>query len=238
MTVRTVWPGKDPIGQEFHRAGLMNQPPFTVIGVVRDARTISLAKSDPMMVYMPYWYRSELTGGLVLRTQQDPVTMADAIRKTAWSVDPDVSVPTVRALSGIVADSVANRRFEKDLLLLFAISALLLAGFGVYGVVSYSVVQRQREIGVRLALGAQKKNIYRLVLRDGLTPVLVGTVVGIGVAFALAGAIGNLLFDVSPYNPVVAAAAICVLVAVGAIACLLPAAHAATIEPIVARRGE
>jgi predicted permease len=238
MTARTVWPGKDPIGQKFHRAGLMNQDSFTVIGVVRDGRTITLAKPDPMMVYMPYWYRSELTGGLVVRTQQDPASMADAIRKTVWSVDPDVSVPTVRSLGGIVADSVANRRFEKDLLLLFAVSALLLAGLGVYGVVTYSVVQRQREIGVRLALGAQKTNIYRLVLRDGLAPVLIGTLVGIGVTFVFARVIGNLLFEVSPYNPVVAIAAICMLVAVGAIACLLPAARAAAVEPIVALRAE
>ncbi len=238
MTARTAWPGKDPIGQKFHRAGLMDQDPFTVIGVVRDGRTISLAKSDPMMVYMPYWYRSELTGGLVVRTREDPANMADAIRKTVWSVNPDVSVPTVRSLGGIVADSVANRRFEMDLLLMFAISALLLAGLGVHGVVTYSVVQRQREIGVRLALGAQKTSIYRLVLRDGLTPVLIGTVVGIGVAFAFSRVIGNLLFDVSPYNPFVAAAAICALVVVGVIACLLPAARAAAVEPIVALRAE
>jgi len=238
MTARTIWPGKDPIGQTFHRAGIMKETPFTVIGVVRDGRTISLAKSDPMMVYVPYWYRSELAGGLVVRTRQDPASMADAIRKTVWSVNPGASVPTVRSLGGIVADSVANRRFEKDLLLLFAVSALLLAGLGVYGVVTYSVVQRQREIGVRVALGAQKKNIYRLVLRDGLTPVLIGTVAGIGLAFLSARVLGNLLFDVSPYNPLVAAAAICVLVVVGAIACLLPAARAAAVEPIVALRAE
>jgi len=109
---------------------------------------------------------------------------------------------------------------------------------GVYGVVTYSVVERQREIGVRLALGAQKTNIYRLVLRDGLTPVLIGTVVGIGGAFLSARVIGNLLFDVSPYNPIVATATICVLVVGGAIACLLPATRAAAIEPIVALRAE
>ena len=238
MTARTVWPGKDPIGQTFHRAGIMNEDPFTVIGVVRDGRTISLAKSDPMMVYMPYWYRCELIGGLVVRTQQDPVTMADTIRKTIWAVDPEVSVPTVRVLGGIISDSVANRRFEMDLLLLFAISALLLAGLGVYGVVTYSVVQRQREIGVRLALGAQKTNIYRLVLRDGLTPVFIGTVAGIGLTFAFARVVGNLLFEISPYNPMVAAAAIAVLVTVGVVACLLPARRAAAIEPIEALRAE
>ncbi len=238
LTARTLWPEANPIGRQFNRAGLTDEAPFTVIGVVRDARTISLAKPDPMMVYMPYWYRAEITGALVVRTRQDPATMADAIRKTIWSVDPDVSIPTVRALGGIVADSVANRRFEMDLLLLFAGSALLLAGLGIYGVVTYSVVQRQREIGVRLALGAQKTNIYTLVLRDGLTPVLIGGFVGIAVALTSARIVSSLLFQVSPYNPIVASAAIGVLLALGVIACLLPARRAATVDPIQALRAE
>jgi hypothetical protein len=96
-----------------------------VIGVVKDARTISLAQPDPMMVYIPYWYRCDNDGGLLVRTSQDPSTIADTIRKTIWSVDPEASVPVVRTLGGIVADSVANRRFEMDLLLVFAISVLL-----------------------------------------------------------------------------------------------------------------
>ena len=238
ITARTLWPGKDPIGRQFNRAGRPEKAPFTVIGVVRDARTVSLAKPDPMMVYMPYWYRCDIPGGLVVRTKQDPAAMADEIRKTIWSVDPEVSVPTVRVLGEIIADSVASRRFEMDLLLLFAISALLLAGLGVYGVVSYSVVQRQREIGVRLALGAQKANIYGLVLRDGLTPVLIGTAAGLGIPFAFARLIANLFFQVSPFNPGVIAAAVCVLVAIGAVACLLPALRAAAIDPIKALRAE
>lgn len=238
LTARTLWPGQNPIGHQFHRAGVMDEEAFTVIGVVRDARTLSLAKPDPMMVYVPYWYRANLTGGLILRTRQDPAAMADAIRKTVWSVDPEVSVPTVRALDGVIADSVANRRFEMDLLLLFAISALLLAGLGVYGVVTYSVVQRQREIGIRMALGAQKTNIYGLVLRDGLAPVLIGAVAGIGIAFGFARAVASMLFEVSPGNPVVVSASVCVLVIVGAVACLLPARSAAAVDPIHALRSE
>ncbi len=238
LTAQSLWPGVNPIGRQFTRGGTTDEPPFTVIGVVANARTLSLAKPDPMLVYMPYWYRCDSTAGLLVRTQQDPAAMATAIRKAIWSVDPEVSVPTIRSLGGIIADSVANRRFEMDLLLLFAISALLLAGLGVYGVVTYSVVQRQREIGLRFALGAQRASIYRLVLRDGLTPVLIGVAFGIAVAFGFARVIGSLLFEVSPYNPMIVIAAVGVLVAVGAAACLLPARRAATVDPMHALREE
>jgi ABC-type antimicrobial peptide transport system permease subunit len=144
----------------------------------------------------------------------------------------------VRSLGSIVANSVASRRFEMDLLLVFAVSALILAGLGVYGVVTYSVVQRHREIGLRLALGAQRANIYRLVLRDGLMPVCIGVVVGIGVAFAFARTVASLLFEVSPYNPALVAGTVSILVAVGALACLLPARRAATVDPMKALRTE
>jgi predicted permease len=237
LTARTLWPGKNPVGVQFSR-GAMNEKPFTVIGVVGNARTVSLASPDPMMVYMPYWYRNDATAGLLVRTRQDPATMADAVRKAIWSVDAEVPVPVVRMLGGVVEDSVANRRFEMQLLLLFAVSALLLAGLGVYGVVTYSVVQRQREIGLRLALGAQRKNIYRLVLHDGLVPVMAGAVAGVAVAFALARVVGSLLFQVSPYNSAIATSAVFVLVAMGAAACLLPARRAAAVDPMQALRRE
>jgi predicted permease len=237
LTAQTLWPGKNPIGQQFTRSD-EKEAPFTLIGVVGNARTISLAAPDPMMVYMPYWYRGDETGGLLVRTRQNPAAMADAIRKAIWSVDPEVSVPVVRTLGGVVADSVANRRFEMDLLLLFAISALLLAGLGVYGVVTYSVVQRQREIGLRLALGAQRTKIYGMVLRDGLTPVLLGAVAGIGVALGFARLVGSLLFQVSPYNPAMMISTVCVLVVVGTAGCLLPARRAAAVDPMHVLRSE
>jgi predicted permease len=237
LTARTLWPGKNPVGQQFSRAGL-KEDPFIVIGVVGNARTVSLANPDPMMVYVPYWYRSDTNAGLLVRTHQDPAMIADAMRKAIWSVDPDVPVPEVRMLGGVVEDSVANRRFEMQLLLLFAVSALLLAALGVYGVVTYSVVQRQREIGLRLALGAQRQNIYRLILRDGLTPVVAGAVAGVAVAFASARVVGSLLFQVSPYDSAVASSAVCVLVAMGTAACLLPARRAASVDPMEALRRE
>ena len=237
LTAKGLWQGKDPVGQHFRR-GANPDEDFTVVGVVANARTVTLEKPDPMMVYVPYWFRADSDGGIVLRTQQDPGTMATAMRKAIWSLDAGVPVPEVRTLGGVVADSVANRRFEMDLLLLFAASALLLAGLGVYGVVTYSVVQRQREIGLRMALGAQRANIYRLILREGLLPVVAGAAAGIAIAFASARLIGSLLFEMSPYDPGIVAGAVGVLVAVGTAACLLPARRAAGVEPMMALRAE
>jgi hypothetical protein len=237
-TARTLWPGKDPLGQQFTLRDPATEKPFTVVGVVANARTISLEAPDPMMIYVPYWYRSEPTGGIVIRTHQDPSEMAAVIREGIWSVDRGVPVPTVRTLGGIVADSVANRRFEMDLLLLFAASALFLAGLGVYGVLTYSVSQRNREMGLRLALGARRASIYWLVLPDGLIPLAIGAAAGIVVAFGSEHIVSGLLFQVSPYDPVLSACAVGVLLAVGTIACLLPARRAAEVEPMQALRTE
>ena len=240
LTAQTLWPGKNPIGQQFKRGDPTDpkQKPFTVIGVVGNARTISLAKPDPMMIYVPYWYRANTSAGLVIRTKQDPAAMAGAIRKAIWSVDPAVAVPTVSTLGGVVADSVANRRFEMDLLLLFAVSALLLAGLGVYGVVTYSVTQRRQEIGLRIALGAQRHNIYTQVLREGLAPVFTGTVAGVVVAYGFARLVASLLFEVNAYDPWIAVGAVAILSMVGTVACLLPARRAAAVDPMVALRNE
>jgi predicted permease len=237
-TAKTLWPDRNPIGRQFSWGNPATEKPFTVIGIVRDARTVSLAKPDPMLIYVPYWYRTESMAGLMVRTRQEPSEMADTIRKTIWSVDDGVPVPEVRELAGVVTDSVANQRFEMYLLLLFAASALFLAGLGVYGVVTYSVVQRNREIGLRMALGASRATVYRLVFWDGLFPVAVGAVSGVGLAFASMRLVRSLLFEVSPYDPALTASAIVVLLTVGTVACLLPAHRAASVDPMQTLRTE
>jgi predicted permease len=237
-TAKTLWPGQNPIGRQFSRGDPDKERPFTVVGVVADARTVSLAKPDPRLIYVPYWYRCDSVAGMVLRTHQDPTEMANAIRQTVWSIDRNVPVPTVRALGGLVADSVATQRFEMNLLVLFAASALFLAGLGVYGVVMYSVVQHYREIGLRIALGAQRGTIYGLVLGDGLYPVAAGVAAGLALAFASARVVRSLLFQVSPYDPALSIGAVCLLLAVGTTACLLPARRAASVEPMEALRTE
>jgi predicted permease len=237
-TAKALWPGGNPVGLQFNWGNPAREKPFTVIGIVRDARTVSLAKPDPMLIYVPYWHRTEGTAGLMVRTQQEPSEMADTIRKTIWSIDGSVPIPEVRALTGVVTNSVANQRFEMYLLLLFAASALFLAGLGVYGVVTYSVVQRNREIGLRMALGARRATVYRLVLWDGLLPVAWGAVGGIGLAFASMRLVRSLLFQVSPYDPVLTAGAICVLLSVGTVACFFPARRAASVDPMQTLRKE
>jgi len=229
-TARTLWKGKNPVGQQFHRGGLPDERPFTVIGITADAHTVSLSSPDPMFVYVPYWYRCGVVAGLIVRAYQDPATMAADIRKAIWRLDPGVAIPAVHSLGGLVADSYANQRFEMDLLLLFAVCAVLLAALGVYGVVSYSVVQRQREIALRLALGARQAHVYRIVLWEGLLPVLGGIGSGLIAAFILAHTLQSLLFEVSPYDPVTAIAAVCLLFFIGAAACLLPASKSLRLE--------
>ena len=214
-TAKTLWPGKNPIGQQFSRGDRTTEKPFTVVGVVADARTISLAKPDPMMIYVPYWYRCEPDGwDWWCERTRSPPRWRMRFGKPSGASTAACPFPTVRALGGVVADSVANQRFEMDLLLLFAVSALFLAGLGVYGVVMYSVVQRYREIGLRMALGAQRANVYRLVLRDGLFPVAAGAAAGVALAFGSARMVSSLLFQVSPYDPLLTAGAVC--------ACCLP----------------
>lgn len=236
LTAQSLWPGKNPIGQQFKHGTDKNY--FTVVGVVGNARTITLSKPDPMIIYVPYWYQSDNRAGLVLRTKEDPASMANAVRKAVWSMNPEVAVPNIRTLGGVIANSVDERRFEMDLLLLFAICAWLLAGLGVYGVVTYSVAQRRQEIGLRMALGAQRGNVYRQVLREGLAPVLAGAVIGIAIAFGFGRLIASLLFHVSPFNPAIAAAAAVSLLLIGVFACLLPARHAASVDPMQSLRTE
>jgi predicted permease len=242
LTARTLWPGQDAVGKRFTRGDTSGRGPFgangafTVIGVVKNARTISLARPDPMMVYVPYWYRCDGTASILLRMRGDTAGSADAIRKIVWSVEPEASVPMVRPLGGVVADSVSNRRFQRDLLMLFAVSALLLAGLGVYGVVGYSVAQRQHEIGLRFALGARHANIYALVLQEGMLPVIAGLAAGAAIAFGSARILSSLLYEVSPYNAVIVVGTVGGLLLMSVCACLLPAGRAAAVDPMRALR--
>ncbi len=138
--------------------------------MVGDVRTLDLGTAPPRMVYVPTWYRARGGGVFVLRTANDPAAMADPVRKAIWSIDAQVPVPEIRTMETVVDGSLAARNFQLHLLLAFAACALILAALGIYGVVAYSALQRTREFGIRIALGAQPAQIYRLILEDGVTP--------------------------------------------------------------------
>jgi predicted permease len=235
--VRAAWHGRNPVGQ-FFRRGDPDSKPFQVIGVVGDVRSVDLSKEPPAMVYVPLTYRSNESGSFVIRTANDPSSMSDAIRKAIWSVDDQAVVPEVRTMDAVVDDSLAVRNFQLHLLLAFAACALVLAALGIYGVVAYSALQRTRELGIRIALGAQPAQIYRLILEDGVTPVLVGTIAGIALAALAARAISGLLFGVGEFNLGIAAVAAAVLLLTGGLASLLPAIRATRIDPVQALRAE
>lgn len=233
----TVWPGENPIGQKFTR-GNPGEKPFEVIGVVGDVRSLNLSEEPPPMVYVPYWYRSRNTGFFVMRTRQDPPALSGAFRKVIAAIEPQAPVPSIRTMKTVVHGSVAGRRFEMRLLLAFALVALLLASIGIYGVVAYSALQRTQEIGIRMAVGAQRRDVYRLIVREGVLPVILGIAVGAMIAWGSARLLADLLFQMKTYDPMVAVAAAGILLIAGMLACLLPAHRAAKTEPLEALRYE
>lgn len=230
LTARTLWPGRSAIGRQFYRDDM--EAPFTVIGVLGDARTITLAKPDPMMIYVPYWTRANASAAVLVRTKLPSAALTEALHRTVWKIDPSVAIPTVRPLSGVAEDSAAAARFAMDLLIVFAIAASILATLGIYGVVAYSVAQREREIGLRVAVGARPRDIMTMVLSQGLRPVLAGIAAGVLIAFASGRLLASQLYNTSPYSPSVTLATVAILLALGVVACGIPALRIATIDPV------
>ena len=234
---RIAWHGKNPVGQ-FFRRGDPDAKLLQVIGVVGDVRAVDLSEQPTAMVYVPLTYRSHESGTFVLRADGDAASLAGSIRKAIGSVDDQAVVTEVRTMDTVVDDSLAARNFQLHLLLAFAGCALVLAALGIYGVVAYSASQRTRELGIRIALGAQPAQIYRLILEDGVRPVFLGSITGIAVAALAARAISGLLFGVGSFNFGIAAAAAAALLLTGSVASLLPAIRATRIDPVQALRAE
>ena len=209
-----------------------------VVGVVGDARSTSLDQNPVDMLYIPLWQRPQNSSSILVRTTMDPKSLAAVLRAAVWSADADVPVPEERTLEQILYESVARRRFQMRLVLLFAIASLALAAFGTYGVVSHTVARRRTEIGIRMALGARPGVVLRLVLRQGMMPVVAGLAGGALAALAIGTYVSSLLFQVSPHDPVAFGAAAGVLLAVSALACWIPARRAAGVHPLEAIRYE
>ncbi len=218
----------------------MARPWFTMVGVVDDVKQMSLAASQPDAVYLTpaqSWFADE-TLSLVVRARGDAAALAPAIRSAIWSVDKDQAVVRVATMDHLLEATAAARRFALILFEAFALVALVLAATGIYGVLSGSVNERTREIGVRSALGATRGNIIGLVVRQGMTLTSLGIVLGLAGAVVATQALVTLLFGISRLDPATYVGVIALLVGVAGIACWVPAWRAARVDPAITLRAE
>jgi putative ABC transport system permease protein len=236
------WPNQNPIGKICVTAW---GPPQNseVVGVAGDIRTVSLDESPLLMVYTPGRFAGATLDGpqsasIVVRTATDPSGAAPAVRSVIRKIDSEVPIVALRPMSLLVAKSVSTRRFQMSLALIFALSALLLASLGIFGVVAYSVEQRRHELGIRKALGAPDSWLRNMVLRQGMMPVFLGLAGGIVAAFFAGRLIGSLLFGVNPFDVQITMTVAFVIVAIALVGCWIPARRATRIDPMVALRYE
>ena len=206
-----------------------------IVGVVGDTKTGSLTGEGGAQIYVPHAQDSQWNFmGLVIRTAGDPAAFATTLRREVQAIDKDQPIYNVRTMDDVVANSLGTRRVSMQLFAVFACAALLLAALGIYGVMAYSVTQRTQEIGIRMALGAQKSDVLQLVVRQGMTLTLIGVIAGLAGAFALTRVISNLLFGVDANDPATFLGLSLLLMTVAFIACYLPARRAAKLDPMIA----
>jgi putative ABC transport system permease protein len=189
-------------------------------------------------MYFPYAQLPLRSMNLVLRTASDPESFAEPLRRVVSEIDPQMALGNVRPLEDVISGTVETPRATSVLFAVFALSALALAALGLYGVLSYSVGSRVREIGIRMALGAGRVDVLRSTVGQGLSLLGLGIAVGLGIAFLLTRLLGSMLFGVSPTDPWLFLAAFAVLAAVAILACYLPARRAARVDPLVVLRYE
>ena len=237
---RYFWPGEDPLGKRV-TPGRPDSPEdwCQVVGVVKDVRQFQLNADPKPQMYLLYAQAEFFAPRhLVVSTAVEPLGLASAVRKTVWEIDKDQPVSDVSTMEEVLSESIARQRFSMLLLAVFAGVALLLAAVGLYGVMSYSVAQRTREIGLRMALGAQERDVLRMVVGQGLKLVLAGVLIGLAAAFALTRLMSSLLFGVSATDPATLVTISLLLVGVAVLASYVPARRATKVDPLIALRYE
>ncbi len=231
----TLWPGTSAVGR---RALHGDDEILEVVGVTPDFRSTALDADPVRIMYIPYWQRPQTEASILVRTRMNPIGIASSLRNRVWQIDSDVPVPEIRTLVEVMNESVGQRRYQLLLIGLFALAGLALASIGIYGVVAYGVTRRRGELGIRMALGAAAPDVRRMVVSQGMLPVLLGAAAGLLVSLAAGRLVRTMLFEVSPADPFTIVSVIAVLAAVSLAACLIPAARATRINPIEALRCE
>ncbi len=235
---RTLWPDRNPLGKRVRMNPIKPQPWYTVVGVVKDVRQLGLDEPGSMQLYFPQWQSAMSTMTLVVRAERDPVALALPVRNAIRSLDPDQTVFQLRTMDELLADSVALQRFSLSLLGAFAALAVALACIGLYGVMSFFVGQRSRELGIRMAMGALPSDILRLVLGRGARLAFVGIGLGLGASLALTRVLHALLFEVSPTDGWALSCAAILAASMTLLACYVPARRATRVDPMTALRYE
>jgi putative ABC transport system permease protein len=234
---RRYWPGEDPVGRRLRR-DVPDSPWMTVIGVAGDVKTNGVDEDGQPILYASLLQRSSLQLTLVLRGRTGLAGLAAAIAREVKAIDPEIPVFGIRTMDDLMGDSVAHRRYAMLLLGLFAAAALSLAAIGIYGVMSYFVAERRREIGIRIALGAARQDVMRLVIGQGLALTAAGIALGLVAALALTRAMSAMLYGVSATDPITFVAITILLGLVATVACYLPARQALRVDPLRALRSE
>jgi predicted permease len=237
---RTYWPNDDAVGKHLklnNARGTTTKPSWTtVVGVIADARTESLAESSVPQIYVSVYQDRPKDLAIFLRGRLDSTATPAELREQIQLINPELPVFGARMLKDVVTASLSERRFSMEMVGLFALTALLLAGLGIYGVISYLVSERTHEIGIRLALGAQSRNILRMVLRQGLGLAIAGAAVGLVCALIVSHLMAGLLYGVRPTDPLTFAGVALLLIGVALLACYIPARRAIRVDPLVALR--
>ncbi|HKQ79436.1 MAG TPA: ABC transporter permease [Blastocatellia bacterium] len=234
---RKYWPNGDPIGARLHE--IDSKDIFTVIGVVGSVKTGDLAEQNPVgLVYCHYKQNAPRSVHAVLRGETDQISLTNGLRRELASLDPEIALFDTKMMPERLSESLLNRRAAMVLCFVFAVVALLLSAIAIYGVLAYSVAQRRREIGIRMALGAKALDVLRIVLGQGLKVTGIGLAIGAAVAFFLTRAMMALLYDVRPHDPLVFLATGALLAVVALIASIIPASRASRVAPSEALRHE
>ena len=234
-TAQRLWPDQDALGKQFSR-GIPGEAGFEVVGIVADAKLTSLERTPPLMVYLPYWWRSRMTTQLVVRTAGDPAALLPAVRRAVAGADSEIAIGVARPLEQVVDASMAGRRYQVQLFVAFGIVALFIAALGVYAVTAYGVSQRRRELNIRAALGAGRAQVLGMVVRQGSGPIVAGLLVGAAAALALGSLIASLLFEVDARDPRILAAVTLVVGIVAAVATISAARQGLEYNPAAALR--
>ena len=242
-TAKKLWGDSDPIGRTFYRAADANKTMFTVVGIVADVRNTALNQQSPALYYPLAWRvglarPKVVVMDVVARTEGSPNALVPTLRQKVLELDSEIPLANVRTMEEWISNSAAQPRLNARLLTLFAAMALLIAAIGIYAVLAYSVTQRTREIGLRMALGAQPGGVLRLVVGEGMRVGLIGIGAGLLGALAISRVMASLVYGVPVRDPGTFAGVAIALTMVALAACFVPARRASKVDPMVALRYE